>query len=233
VTSNAALPISRGDGTKRAILEAAVSLYARRGVKGTGLTAIGQAAGVTHAGVLYHFGSSRKLLLAVLDERDRRFWEETEHTWAGSGLEALGRLPKLAEWNQRNFELAKLFTVLKAENLDPDDEAHRYFLERRRRVRRRIQKTIEDGQRRGEIRPEIDPGLKADEVIAFMDGAQMNAMLDPKVDLVAIFETYTDALVRQLETRRALRRRPKTRARGGTEIEPMIGATARKRLGHR
>ena len=92
---------ARGSDTRRAILEAAMALYARRGVKGTGLAAIGQAAGVTHAGVLYHFGSSRKLLLAVLDERDRRFWRETAEHWEGrSGLEALRQLPRLAEWNR-------------------------------------------------------------------------------------------------------------------------------------
>jgi polyhydroxybutyrate depolymerase len=91
---------ARGSDTRRAILEAAMALYARRGVKGTGLAAIGEAAGVTHAGVLHHFGSSRKLLLAVIDERDRRFWRDTAEHWEGkSGLEALRRLPRLAEWN--------------------------------------------------------------------------------------------------------------------------------------
>ena len=144
----------RGDETRRRILEAAMALYARRGVKGTGLAAIGQAAGVTHAGVLYHFGSSRRLLLAVLDERDRRFWRETAADWEGrGGLDALRQMPRLARWNRDNWELAKLYTVLEAENLDPDDEAHRYFVERRRRVRRRIEGAIEEGQRRGEIRP--------------------------------------------------------------------------------
>jgi len=205
---------TRGGETKRAILEAAMALYARRGVKGTGLAAIGQAAGVTHAGVLYHFGSSRNLLLAVLDERDRRFWRETAAAWTGkAGLEALRELPRLAEWNRANFELAKVFTVLEAENLDADDEAHHYFLERRRRVRRRVQRAIEEGQRRGEIRREIDARTKADEAVAFMDGAQMNAMLDDGVDLVAIFETYTDALVRQLALRKPRAAKPAPRAR--------------------
>lgn len=202
VTSEDLRP-ARGNDTRRAILEAAMALYARRGVKGTGLAAIGQAAGVTHAGVLYHFGSSRKLLLAVIDERDRRFWRETSEHWEGkSGLEALRQLPRLAEWNRANFELAKLYTILEAENLDEEDEAHAYFLERRRRVRRRVQRAIEDGQRRGEIRLEIDAGVKADEAVSFMDGAQLNAMLDPRVDIVAIFESYTDALVKQLAVRR-------------------------------
>jgi len=195
-----------GGETKRAILEAAMTLYARRGVKGTGLAAIGQAAGVTHAGVLYHFGSSRKLLLAVLDARDRRFWRETAETWAGrSGLDALRRMPRLAEWNRDNWELAKLFTVLQSENLDEDDEAHAYFVERRRRVRGRIERAIQEGRRRGEIRPDADARTKADEAVAFMDGAQMSAMLDPQVDLVAVFESYTEALVRDLAARRARR----------------------------
>jgi AcrR family transcriptional regulator len=199
---------TRGSETRRAILEAAMALYARRGVKGTGLAAIGEAVGLTHAGVLYHFGSSRNLLLAVLDERDRRFWRETADTWSGrEGLEALRQLPKLAEWNARNFELAKLFTMLKTENLDPDDEAHDYFLQRRRRVRRRVQRVIEEGQRRGEIDPGIDAGVKADEAVAFMDGAQLNAMLDPKVDIVTIFRSYTDAFVARLATLPSPRRR--------------------------
>ncbi len=208
----------RGDRTRRAILEAAMALYARRGVKGTGLAAIGQAAGVTHAGVLYHFGSSRGLLLAVLEERDRRFWRETAEQWEGrSGLEALRQVPRLAEWNLANWELAKLFTVLESENLDEEDEAHRYFVERRRRVRRRVQRAIEDGQRRGEIRAEIDAGVKADEVVAFMDGAQMNAMLDPRVDLVAIFESYVAALDGELAARRGTSRARATGTRRRAE----------------
>ena len=191
-----------GDETRRRILEAAMALYARHGVKGTGLAAIGQAAGVTHAGVLYHFGSSRRLLLAVLDERDRRFWRETAQDWEGrGGLDALRQMPRLARWNRDNWELAKLFTILEAENLDEHDEAHAYFLERRRRVRGRIQHAIEEGQRRGEVRADVDATVKADEAVAFMDGAQLNAMLDAKVDLVAIFESYAAALVGQIAAR--------------------------------
>jgi AcrR family transcriptional regulator len=223
MTTGEELRRAPGGETKRAILEAALALYARRGVKGTGLAAIGQAAGVTHAGVLYHFGSSRKLLLAVLDARDRRFWQETAATWRGrSGLDALRQMPRLAEWNRDNWELAKVFTVLQAENLDPDDEAHAYFLERHRRVRGRVRRAIEEGQRRGEIRADVDARTKADEAVAFMDGAQMTAMLDPQVDLVAMFESYTDAFVRDLATRR-------TKPRAGGTPGPRGTRSARKR----
>ena len=193
---------ARGTDTRRAILEAAMALYARRGVKGTGLAAIGQAAGVTHAGVLYHFGSVQKLLQAVIDERDRRFWRETPATWEGhDGLDALRRLPRLAEWNAANRELTKLFATLEAESLDEDHEAHAFFVERQRRVRRRIRRAIETGQRRGEIHAGIDARLKADEVVSFMTGAQLCALLDPTVDLVAVFERYTEGLILALTTR--------------------------------
>jgi len=190
----------RGAATKQAILDAAMELYAMRGFRGTGLIAIGQRAGVTHAGVLYHFGSARDLLLAVIDERDRRLWRETAGTWEGlEGLNALRWLPTVARWNDENRELAKLFTVLQAENLQGDDEgAHEFFVRRRRRVRGRLLRAIRQGRQRGEIRRDIDADTKADEIVAFMEGAQLTALLDPRVDLVGLFESYTETLIRDL-----------------------------------
>lgn len=202
-----------GRDTRRAILDAAMALYAKQGVRGTGLAAIGQAAGVTHAGVLYHFGSVQGLLQAVVDERDRRFWRETADTWADrQGLDALRQLPRLAQWNTANAGLAKLFTTLEAENLDPDQDAHDYFVTRHRRVRRRIRRAIETGQERGEIRADVDARVKADEVVSFMEGAQLSALLDPAVDLVAVFESYTASLVATLAAspRRARRSNGRT-----------------------
>ncbi len=185
-----------GRATREAILEAAMALYAKTGYRGTGLAAIGQAAGITHAGVLYHFGSVQKLLQAVIDERDRRFWRETADTWVGrDGLDALRQLPRLAEWNAANIGLTKLFVTLEAENLDGDEDAHDFFVQRQRRVRRRIRRAIEMGQRAGEIRRDVDARLKADEVVSFMTGAQLSAILDPAVDLVAVFQSYTDGLI--------------------------------------
>jgi AcrR family transcriptional regulator len=195
-----------------------MALYARTGFRGTGLMAIGQAAGVTHAGVLYHFGSVQNLLQAVIDERDRRFWRETADTWAGKeGLAALRLLPKLAEWSAANIGLTKLFLTLVVENVEPDADAHVYFLTRQRRVRRRIRRTIEAGQRRGEIRPDIDARRKADEVVSFMEGAIVTVLLDPTVDMVTLFDTYTDALVGALavEARGAARTRRRAASAGG------------------
>ena len=53
---------ARGQARRQAILEAAMELYAKGGFRGTGLTAIGERVGVSHAAVLYHFGTARNLL---------------------------------------------------------------------------------------------------------------------------------------------------------------------------
>jgi AcrR family transcriptional regulator len=176
-----------------------MELYAQRGFRGTGLTAIGEKAGVTHAGVLYHYGSSRHLLLAVLDERDKRFGTETADAWsAGPGADPLANLPAVAVWNRENPELAKLYTVLQAENLEEGADAHGYFHARRLRVKALLEFVLQAGVELGEVRDDLDPGEKADEIIAFMEGAQLTSILDDTVDLVGIYRSYTDALMRDL-----------------------------------
>jgi AcrR family transcriptional regulator len=188
-----------GAKTKQAILDAALELYAKDGWRGTGLTAVGERAGVTHAAVLYHFGSSSKLLVAVIDERERLFLEDTAELWAEGGLTALANLPAVARWNVQHEGLARLFTVLEAENLDPDDEAHEHFLVRSRLLRELLRKQLQDAVDAGQVRSDVDVATKADEIVAFMDGAQLQHALDPeRIDLVAVYESYTEALLRDL-----------------------------------
>src|SRR5262249_32935248 len=92
----------QGERTRRAILDAAVELYADTGYRGTGLMAIGRRAGVHHATVLYHFGSARDLLIAALRERDRRLSEFARGPRREGGLAALRSLPLVAEFNRDN-----------------------------------------------------------------------------------------------------------------------------------
>jgi AcrR family transcriptional regulator len=195
----AQLESRRGAERRRAILDAALELYSRGGFRGTGLAAIGERVGISHAAVLYHFGSAVNLLRAVLEERDRRVGEHLAPIFAGGGLAALRRLPEIARVNLDNPGLARLHTVLQAENLDADAEVHDFFLMRRRSVHAMLLELLRTGQRCGEIRRDIDPGHKADEIIAFMEGAQIQQLLDPKrTDLEALYESYTQALIHQV-----------------------------------
>ena len=60
-------------GTREALLDAAVTLFAEQGVAATTSAGIAKRAGVTPAMVHYHFRSRERLLDAVVDERLARF----------------------------------------------------------------------------------------------------------------------------------------------------------------
>ena len=184
---------------RQAILDAALTLYADGGFRGTGLTAIGARAGVSHAAVLYHFGSAAELLLAVLEERDRIFARRYAEVFRGPPLEQIARIPEVARFNLENPGLARLHTVLAAESLDPKSPAHDWFRKRSRALHASWVRLLEAGIASGELRPDLDAGKEANALIAFMEGAQQQHFLDPaRVDLVGLYEAYSEAMVRHL-----------------------------------
>jgi AcrR family transcriptional regulator len=196
----------QGEQTRRAILESAVALYAENGFRGTGLIAIGQRAGVHHATVLYHYRSSRELLLAVLAERDRRFLEFSRDAMRDGGLAALRNLPVVARFNLENPSWAKLFAVLQVENLDEHGEAHDYFVARRNDARRLLLRFLRTAKKRGEIRADVDDEATAVAILAFTAGVQVQYFLAPaRVDLIAVYERFAAMLVDDLT--RGLQRR--------------------------
>jgi AcrR family transcriptional regulator len=203
--SNARRPAARrtrvqqGEDTRRAILDAAVALYAEGGFRGTGLIAIGQRAGVHHATVLYHYRTGKDLLLAVLKERDRRFRELSRETRAEGGLAALRSLPMAGAFNATHPLWARLFSVLQVENLDPGAEAHDYFVRRRADTHALVAQQLGEARERGQIRSDVDVDGTADVVLAFMTGAQIQSLLVPdRVDLVATYERFTRMLLTDL-----------------------------------
>jgi AcrR family transcriptional regulator len=198
-TSATAKSTPKGERTRRAILEAALELFAETGYQGTGLMAIGERAGVTHAAVLYHFGTSEGLLMAVLDERLRRFDEATRDAFDGAPLDVLAALPEIARFNAANPELTKMFVVLKAESIDARQPAHDYFVRHIRRTHRKLAEVLRRGIELGQFRADLDAHAKAAEIVAFLGGAEADAFLDPaRLDLVALYQSYTDALLRDL-----------------------------------
>ena len=59
-----------GRVTRDAILDAAIRAFAARGYRGASIDSIAAEVGVSRQGVLHHFPSKVKLLVAVLQRRD-------------------------------------------------------------------------------------------------------------------------------------------------------------------
>ncbi|TFZ03483.1 TetR/AcrR family transcriptional regulator [Ramlibacter rhizophilus] len=83
ITEAAAAP-ARHD-TKARILEAAFQRLAREGYGGLSIREIAKDAGVNHALVNYHFKSKEQLVIAVLDDANRRLLARQERLYAGPG----------------------------------------------------------------------------------------------------------------------------------------------------
>ena len=71
------------DNTRERLIDSALKLFLSQGINITGVMAIAAMAGVTKMTLYSHFPSKDALIVACLEERDRRWREEVERTLAG------------------------------------------------------------------------------------------------------------------------------------------------------
>jgi AcrR family transcriptional regulator len=72
----AARPLQKGQQTRAAILDAALSLASHMGLEGLSIGALAELMQMSKSGVFAHFGSREELQISVIREYHRRFEEE-------------------------------------------------------------------------------------------------------------------------------------------------------------
>lgn len=189
----------RGAETRKAIVDAALTVFATRGYRASALAEIAEIVELTPAGILYHFGSKEALLLEVIAERDRRASEALGRFPDSGGLGAFRNLVGLASAIERTRGLAAVHTVLQAESFEPEGPAHAYFLGRSQVVRAVVEKLLVDAQQAGEVRADVDCPAKAAEFIAYLEGAAVLWLLDDTLSLVDLYRTYIDDFIKLVE----------------------------------
>lgn len=182
---------------RRQILDAAIQVIGQRGYHGFTIQELAARCGLTNGGLLYYFGSKERLLISILEERDRResvivhATVELTPDEARDGVLSLARVRELfrtivaREVDQP--ELLRLFAVLQAEALDPAHPAHDYFLRREAMV-------IEEFSRM--VAPHVEkPCVAARQILALLDGlAQQWLRVDGAFDMVSVWEDTVAAL---------------------------------------
>jgi AcrR family transcriptional regulator len=170
------------------------------GYQGTSLARIAADAGLSQAGLLHHFPSKEELLVAVLAERDRLDGARFRLAEAGfQGLAALDRLVQLVEHNTLVPGLVQAFTVLAGESVSDHHPARAWFQDRYPRRRAHIAAALRAGIDTGEIRADVNCDALAAEIIAMMDGLQVQWLLDPdSVDMAGIFADYIQGVRRTI-----------------------------------
>jgi len=189
----------RGAASRDRVVRSALRAYAANGYTGSPLAGIAQAAGLTTAGLLHHFPSKEELLIAVLKERDRLDGERFQLR-GFVGLKALDALLELVTANTATPGLVRAFTVLMGESAAEDHPAAPWFTERYPRRRDNLAAALRSGIQAGEVREDTDSDAVAAEVIAMMDGLQVQWLLNPdQVDMAKIFAHYIDSVRRAVQ----------------------------------
>jgi AcrR family transcriptional regulator len=179
----------RPEERREEILAAAMELVSVAGFNGVSLDSFAEACGMTKAGLLHHFPSKEELLTAVLERRDELdmatiiLGQMEPTTDARTSREVLTRL---VQRNIRQKQLVQLYTVLSAEALDPSHPAHGYFQDRLVTARTTLERRL--------FAWHPQPSIVAIQLLAFLDGLQLNWLRDPTIDFLAHWETFADGL---------------------------------------
>lgn len=191
-----------GDARRQKILDTAVEHFAQWGFHASSLARISNDCGITQGGLLHHFRSKEDLLLSVLAQSEQRdverlFSEPAEEV--ASVAAHFATVVALAEDNTRRPGLVRMYNTLVGESGNPGHPAHDYFRARYAQVLGYTVDLLKAGVARGEVRAGTDCEAVGREILAVMDGFQIQWILDPEtVDMAALLRAHLDRRLREI-----------------------------------
>ena len=166
------------------ILDAAIEIFGAKGSTNGTLADIAEQVGMTHAGVLHHFGSKQKLLLEVLDYRDKSDVAELADQHIPDGPELFLHLVKTALANERRPGIVQTYTVLSNESVTDGHPARGFFEHRYDKLRTEVSAAFVELCAQEGVTDTAAIGKAAASILAVMDGLQLQWLLAPRaVDL--------------------------------------------------
>jgi len=188
-------PYRTGIRRRAQIIAAATPVFAEYGYAGGSVRTIADRVGVSPASLLQHFGSKEGLLMAVLEDWDRRT-VETQLTDL-TGLDYFRRLPEVMAANVSNRGLLELFITMAAEASSPAHPAHA-FIQRRytdnlATLAGHLQQAVDAGDIEALTPAEISIEVRL--VTAILDGIGLQWLLDPSTDVVTSTATYVNRTI--------------------------------------
>jgi len=163
------------------ILRAATEVFGDSGFRGGTLDDVAKRVGMTHAGVLHHFGSKVNLLQEVLTYRDQM---DDAGVRAAHGAAFFQHLIATARLNMTRPGIVQTYVVLSSEAVTRDNPGHQFFRDRFTGLRELVLAELRTIQNPAAPLTEADLVNAASSIIAVMDGLQVQWLIDPElVDL--------------------------------------------------
>jgi len=188
-----------GDARKERILDVALKTFADNGFRGASIAEIAERCGLSQPGLLHHFPTKAALLAAVLSHRDRLDAQRLGFDEDLRGAAALERLATLVESNAQLPGLVRLFTVVTGESVAENHPAHDWAVSRYRALEGFLVRALAAGIADGTLAPDLDAAATARQVIAMMDGLQLQWLLDPeRADMPVLFRGYIEQVIARI-----------------------------------
>lgn len=168
---------AKGRAKRLKIVEAATTLFGEVGYRSASLRQVAARCDLSHPGLLHHFPTKEALLQAVLEQRDH---DDAAflHDESATALQGLRQLPRLVDQNSERREVIDLFVSLAAEATSPDHPAHDYFVRRYQNSLKKALRAYKIARAEGILHIQVDPHTAAQQLIALMDGLQIQWLLD-------------------------------------------------------
>lgn len=183
-----------GRARRERILADATTLFAREGYGDTSLRDIAERVGVSKSALYHHFPSKDALLLAVLEERDRRIDRTVSTVSAELPADLIRGFADAASANERDEPgLIEVYAVISCEAVPADHPAHAYFAHRFATALDGFESMFRAAAADGDLPPHRDPAHEALWVLALWDGLQYQWLYDREsVDVAAQLRAHLD-----------------------------------------
>jgi AcrR family transcriptional regulator len=198
VTEQRRQPRSRPEtlARRRDILDAATEIFGAKGFTGGTLQEIADQVGMTHAGILHHFGSKDALLLQVLQHRDETDVADLEEQHIPDGMDLFRHLVRTAFANAERPGIVQAYAVLSAESVTDGHPGREFFQKRYQTLRGEVAAAFALVCAERGIREPETVAYASTAILAVMDGLQVQWLLDPTaLDLGRASEFAIEAIV--------------------------------------
>jgi hypothetical protein len=116
--------------------------------------------------------------------------------------------------------LMRFDSIVQGETVAQGGAVFEHFRKRMRYIRNALAGMLKEGIRRGELRKDVDVDRVASEIVAFMEGIQLQWLLDPqRIDLKSSYQQYIDNLAEQIRAARQRSAPRQTRTRTASNPE--------------
>ncbi|WP_456286159.1 TetR/AcrR family transcriptional regulator [Microbacterium sp. JZ70] len=168
-----------GRARRERILADATTLFSREGYGDTSLRDIAERVGVSKSALYHHFPSKDALLLAVLEERDRRIDRVVGSMSGDLPADVIRGFADAAAANERDEPgLIEVYAVISCEAVPADHPGHAYVAHRYATALDGFESMFRAAAATGDLPPHRDPAHEALWVLALWDGLQYHWLYD-------------------------------------------------------